>query len=682
MKATLVILSLLSYSIAELISNDEKGPGELLVPGGIDFSGCVNDPDTGYCCIEKKETISSIQKDPILECTHKNVEKCHYTYITQFSPSQEEVCEENFEKICQITFKQQAFNETVKKCYRPLQKVCNGQGPEECRTLYESSCTTKYVEKQPGKFVSDTSCEKLPIEICGAGCVTEEGPQECHDKVITSIIDIPEEFCDLNPQKICKLETKLVPKLTPFHECTTIPQESCQLKFTQAQKVDKPLRTKWCFDESPNVPGETYDESSALGDPITSFSEDNLVVAPPSYTPNENQDVISYPSSFESSENKFSNTGFEKSQTALSPHDFDSQNDFSSNSFASSVQQLGSSQNTFGLNQQQPSFASDGFSSNTIDNFGSTQSGFNSGSFGSSSSGSNREFFESSPSGYNSGSFESSLSGSNSDSLESNQQGSNIGSFESSQSETYFSPDKDFLFADSFDSPQPSQLDGNAFETGVPQSSLTSSTSNKVESVLSPSTFESTQTQSSFSPNIDEFALEQSQSQFPKDSYKPIQSGDLFQSNPLILNEEQSSFPTFGSEQSPSKYGSFGLRDQSDEFGFSTDSLGSSQQPLFSNNNFELSQLQSPFAADTFVSSQQSLGFDSFGLKEQRQSIESNPSSSSFIREESTIPIFQSGQYYNPQSSSFENFGFQSSTPRFESQPNVFDPNLEIYRRF
>ena len=98
--------------------------------------------------------------------THKNVEKCHYTYVTQFSPAQEEVCEENFEKTCQITFKQQAVNETVEKCYKPLEKVCNGQGPEECRTVYESSCTTRYVEKQPGKHHLHTQkkyiCCKFP----------------------------------------------------------------------------------------------------------------------------------------------------------------------------------------------------------------------------------------------------------------------------------------------------------------------------------------------------------------------------------------------------------------------------------------------------------------------------------------------------------------------------------------
>ena len=58
------------------------------VSGGIDFSGCVEDPDTGLCCVEKEETVTSLEKEPILECTHKNVEQCHYSYITQFTPTQ------------------------------------------------------------------------------------------------------------------------------------------------------------------------------------------------------------------------------------------------------------------------------------------------------------------------------------------------------------------------------------------------------------------------------------------------------------------------------------------------------------------------------------------------------------------------------------------------------------------
>ena len=74
---------------------------------------------------------ASAERQKVLECTHKSVEKCHYTYVAQFKPSQEEVCDENFEKSCQITFKQQAYNETVRKCCRLTSKVCNGEGSEE-----------------------------------------------------------------------------------------------------------------------------------------------------------------------------------------------------------------------------------------------------------------------------------------------------------------------------------------------------------------------------------------------------------------------------------------------------------------------------------------------------------------------------------------------------------------------
>lgn len=83
--------------------------------------------DDGMCCVMREEEITTLAKDPILECTHKDVEKCHYTYVTEFTPAQEEICEENFEKKCQITFKQMAVTETVQKCYRPLMKTCGNE---------------------------------------------------------------------------------------------------------------------------------------------------------------------------------------------------------------------------------------------------------------------------------------------------------------------------------------------------------------------------------------------------------------------------------------------------------------------------------------------------------------------------------------------------------------------------
>jgi len=278
MKAFIFLLSIYAATAdflgSDHIHNHEHdqltrvGRQDNAVTGGVDFSGCVTNPETGLCCVEKEETVTSLEKEPILECTHKNTEQCHYTYVTQFKPSMEEVCEENFEKQCSITFKQKAMNETVAKCYKPIEKVCNGQGPEECRTVYESSCTTKYVEKQPGKFVGDTACEKLPVEICGAGCTYEEGDEECHDKVIASLVDVPEEVCDLNPQKTCRFVTKLVPKLSPKHQCTIVPKETCILKFSQPKQVPKPLKTRWCLDPTPATPGESYEENDALGSPI------------------------------------------------------------------------------------------------------------------------------------------------------------------------------------------------------------------------------------------------------------------------------------------------------------------------------------------------------------------------------------------------------------------------------
>jgi len=241
---------------------------KLEVQGGIDFSDAKFDENSGKMCILKNVEVDTLKKEPLLQCTHQNIEKCHYTYVTKFKPSQEEICQEHFQKKCRITFKQTAVNETVRKCYTPVEKVCNGQGPEECRTVHQASCTTKYVEKQPGKFVGDSSCKKLPVEICGAGCVIEEGAEECHDKVITSSVDTPEEVCDLSPAKTCRFSTKLVPSLTPEHQCTIVPKETCHLSFSNPTPAKKMLLTKWCLDDTEATPGESYGEDNSLAKPI------------------------------------------------------------------------------------------------------------------------------------------------------------------------------------------------------------------------------------------------------------------------------------------------------------------------------------------------------------------------------------------------------------------------------
>ena len=111
--------------------------------------------------------------------------------------------------------------------------------------------------------------------------MTEEGPEECHDKQIDSLVDVPEEVCDLNPQKTCRLVTKLVPSLDPKEECTTVPKETCNLRFSQPSLERKPLRTEWCLDEE----GESQTAPAAAIQPRGATTK----------TPRPRQDTFEFP---------------------------------------------------------------------------------------------------------------------------------------------------------------------------------------------------------------------------------------------------------------------------------------------------------------------------------------------------------------------------------------------------
>ena len=114
------------------------------VPGVFRFdeSKAVLTED-GRKCIIHTDMVETYSKEPILKCKHKIETKCHLTHVTFFTPSQEKVCEEFFEKKCKIVFNKKKVGESVRKCIKPVEKICDGSGPEECRTVYETSCITK-----------------------------------------------------------------------------------------------------------------------------------------------------------------------------------------------------------------------------------------------------------------------------------------------------------------------------------------------------------------------------------------------------------------------------------------------------------------------------------------------------------------------------------------------------------
>merc|ERR1712083_403123 len=44
-----------------------SGRQEEPIPGGVDFSGCVTDPDTGLCCVDKEETVTKVEREDKME---------------------------------------------------------------------------------------------------------------------------------------------------------------------------------------------------------------------------------------------------------------------------------------------------------------------------------------------------------------------------------------------------------------------------------------------------------------------------------------------------------------------------------------------------------------------------------------------------------------------------------------
>jgi len=243
----------------------------------------------GETCIDKVVMVEETEYDDEIVCKHSYSQKCHTTYTTDFEPQQEEECEENFIKNCFIEYRKIASEEKTEFCHTPF--ICDGEGPVECRTVYESQCATRYHEhdveddvvecetvqeekceditngyttekkctkwpkqvcksekKNVKKYSPETECKKVPKELCGpSDCNLKPGPEECLPKTETVVSEVPEENCNLQPQKECKHVTKLVPLLKPAEECVDIPKEVCSRSRTNPRKVKKPVVKKWCY---------------------------------------------------------------------------------------------------------------------------------------------------------------------------------------------------------------------------------------------------------------------------------------------------------------------------------------------------------------------------------------------------------------------------------------------------
>jgi predicted RNA binding protein with dsRBD fold (UPF0201 family) len=245
----------------------------------------------GRKCIDKVMMVEVTEYTEIVTCDHSYDKRCHTSYKTSYDTQQEEECEENFIKVCHISYEPFAYNETVEICRTPLVKDCNTPSNETvCQTVYETECSTKqkvheveddvtncetqqmtkcedvtvgYVTKPEcdqwpvevctlkkelvKKYTPETACYKEPRELCAPrGCGYRNGAVECHAKIKTIVVDNPEETCEIEPQRVCKHVTKLVPRLVAVQECVEVPKEICA-RSSNPYKIKKPIIKKWCY---------------------------------------------------------------------------------------------------------------------------------------------------------------------------------------------------------------------------------------------------------------------------------------------------------------------------------------------------------------------------------------------------------------------------------------------------
>ena len=161
----------------------------------------------GERCIDKVVMVQETEYDDVVTCKHSYSEKCHTTYTTDFEPQQEEKCEENYIKSCFIEYKKVAGKEQVDFCHTPL--ICEGEGPIECSTVYESQCQTRYHEH-------DVDEDKVVCET-----IQEEKCEDVTQGYTT------EEKCTKWPKQVCQKTNESTKKYSPETDCKKVPRQLC-----------------------------------------------------------------------------------------------------------------------------------------------------------------------------------------------------------------------------------------------------------------------------------------------------------------------------------------------------------------------------------------------------------------------------------------------------------------------
>merc|ERR1719431_1240546 len=73
------------------IPDDIPLPADGIIPEGFDLS-TAEEQDDGQFCVYKTIPIEGIEKMPVQQCVHKEDRQCYDTFVTQYTPTTEDVC--------------------------------------------------------------------------------------------------------------------------------------------------------------------------------------------------------------------------------------------------------------------------------------------------------------------------------------------------------------------------------------------------------------------------------------------------------------------------------------------------------------------------------------------------------------------------------------------------------------
>ena len=139
----------------------------------------------------------------------------------------------------------------MEHCYVPVVKECSEEENDEavyCEEVFDISCRTVY--NKHGGLETEAECQRLPRTLCGSrSCKSVGGPRECFNQTNTVISEVPQEVCDLVPQKTCHNVYHLVPFLQPVQHCEEVPRKVCSYEL-HADTSESIVDRKLCFDLS------------------------------------------------------------------------------------------------------------------------------------------------------------------------------------------------------------------------------------------------------------------------------------------------------------------------------------------------------------------------------------------------------------------------------------------------